>query len=179
MIVVVMGVSGSGKTTVGTMLSERLQFRFAEGDDFHPRGNISKMASGIALNDMDRWPWLDSIACEMKMAKAQGENLVVACSALKKIYRQRLMAKSGCELHLVLLNGDRDDIFHRMSTREDHFMSPKLLDSQLATLEQPDDDEGNVSIIEINNRTPEDIVSLIVKALDTALPKRSEGVTNK
>lgn len=139
---VIAGVSGCGKTTVGTLLAERLGCRFADADDFHPPENIAKMRAGIPLDDADRAGWLDSLGRFLA-----GETAVVlACSALKRVYRDRLRALGGPR-HFVVLTLEKDELVARMKSR-DHFMPASLLDSQLATLELGDD----VTVIE--NRGP-------------------------
>ena len=145
MIVVVMGVSGGGKSSVGQAIAEATGWRFIEGDDLHPAANRAKMASGTPLDDADRWPWLDTIADAARTAETQGTSVVVACSALKRIYRDRL-ARAGDVVTFVHLAGDRDTILQRMRARADHFMPPALLESQLATLEAPSGDESAVHI---------------------------------
>ena len=135
-IIVVMGVSGSGKTTVAAMLAGALGARFLEGDDLHPRANVEKMRSGIPLDDADRLPWLQSIAREIDDWRAQGEMGVVTCSALKRAYRAIIVGDRP-EVALVYLRGSRDLIQHRMAARHEHFMPVGLLDSQFAALEEP------------------------------------------
>lgn len=136
--VVVMGVSGCGKTTVGIALAERLGARFIEGDRLHPEANVAKMRAGIPLDDADRWPWLDAVAS----ALANGGPIVVSCSALKRDYRDRLRTRSGVPLHFVHLAGDRASLAQRMAERPGHYMPVSLLDSQLATLEPPGAEEA-------------------------------------
>jgi len=133
--VVVMGVSGSGKTTVGAALADALGLRFVDGDALHPVANVAKMAAGIPLDDADRAPWLDAIGAVL----AAGP-VVVACSALKRAYRDRLRAAAP-GLQLVFLDGDPALLASRMTARPGHFMPASLLDSQLATLERPEPDE--------------------------------------
>lgn len=133
--VVVMGVSGSGKTTVGAALADALGLRFVDGDALHPVANVAKMAAGIPLDDADRAPWLDAIGAVL----AEGP-VVVACSALKRAYRDRLRAAAP-GLQLVFLDGSPALLASRMSARPGHFMPTSLLDSQLATLERPGPDE--------------------------------------
>ena len=133
-----MGVSGSGKTTVGERLAAALGLRFADADDLHPQANVDKMARGIPLTDADREPWLDAVAAEL----AAGP-VVMACSALRRPYRDRLRAGDP-DLRLVSLHGARDLLAERMGHRE-HFMPVALLDSQLATLEEPGPDESALS----------------------------------
>lgn len=136
--VVVMGVSGSGKTTVGEALSARFGWPLLEGDQFHPKANIDKMSSGTPLADEDRWPWLDAIATAMREAP---DGVIVTCSSLRRIYRDRLRDKAGRPVIFVYLNGSRDTLAARLAARKGHFMPASLLDSQLATLEPPGGDE--------------------------------------
>jgi gluconokinase len=138
--VVVMGVSGSGKTTVGAALAHALGLRFVDGDALHPAANVAKMAAGIPLDDADRAPWLDAIGAVL----AAGP-VVVACSALKRIYRDRLRAAAP-SLQLVFLDGSPELLASRMSHRPGHFMPTSLLDSQLATLEPPTPDEHPLTV---------------------------------
>jgi gluconokinase len=143
--VVVMGVSGAGKTTLGRALAEVLGVGFFEGDAFHPAGNVAKMSRGEPLDDADRWPWLDRLAAELARAAADGRGLVLACSALKRVYRDRL--RQGARgLRLVYLKGDKAIIRARLDSRTGHFMPPGLLDSQFAALEEPGPDEAPVVI---------------------------------
>jgi gluconokinase len=136
--VVVMGVSGCGKTTVAMALAERLGARFIEGDRLHPEANVAKMAAGIPLMDADRWPWLNAVAG----ALASDAPAVASCSALKRAYRDRLRVVSGTPLHFLHLAGDRAILARRMAERPGHYMPVSLLDSQLATLEPPGPDEA-------------------------------------
>ena len=145
MIVVVMGVSGCGKSSVGRAIAQRTGWTFIEGDDLHPAANRAKMAAGTPLDDADRWPWLDTIANAARAVEAEGNSAVVACSALKRIYRERL-STAGDTVTFVHLDGDRATILARMQARADHFMPPALLDSQLATLEPPGTDEAAVRL---------------------------------
>jgi len=137
MIVVLMGVSGSGKTTVGQALAAKLGWRFLEADELHPQANIAKMASGVPLTDEDRWPWYDRIVAELRRHNAAGTHVVVACSALKQVYRDRL-AQAG-DIRFVYLKGDVATIERRIADRKGHFMPASLLASQFATLEEPSD----------------------------------------
>lgn len=132
-----MGVSGSGKSTVGEALAQSLHCRFLDADDFHPPENVAKMASGVPLTDDDRWPWLDRLAEELGATLARGERAVLACSALKAIYRQRLQ-RAG-DVRIVYLKGDQATIAARIAARSHQYMPPSLLPSQLATLEEPAD----------------------------------------
>ena len=132
MIVVVMGVSGSGKTTLGKLLAERLGCEFIEGDDFHPPANVAKMASGTPLDDADRWPWLEILNSKLR----ERQKAVLACSALKEIYREKL--SSGVkDLKFVFLSGSFDLIEARLQARQHRYMPASLLKSQFATLEPP------------------------------------------
>ena len=137
MIVVVMGVCGCGKSTVGAALARSLQWPFLDADDFHPPENVAKMAAGTPLTDDDRWPWLDRIADDLKATLARGGHAVLACSALKQAYRDRL-ARAG-DVRLVHLAGDYDTIAARLQSREHRYMPASLLASQFATLEPPPD----------------------------------------
>lgn len=132
MIVLVMGVSGSGKSTIGRPVAERLGWRFIDADDHHPPGNVEKMAAGIPLDDGDRWPWLDALN---RILRAEA-NAVIGCSALKESYRQRLLAGIG-DARVVFLEGSKALIASRLAARKHRYMPPSLLDSQFATLEPP------------------------------------------
>ena len=137
MVVVLMGVCGCGKTTVGRMLADELGWPFLDADDFHPAANVAKMRAGTALTDDDRWPWLDRLAAEMAAINARGAHAVLGCSALKQSYRDRL-ARAG-DVRFFYLKGDRATIAPRLAARPGHYMPASLLDSQLATLEEPTD----------------------------------------
>jgi gluconokinase len=137
MIVIVMGVSGSGKSTTGGALARTMGWPFVEGDDLHPPANVAKMAAGIPLTDDDRWPWLDRIVDELRALSKTSPDIVVACSALKQCYRDRL-APAG-DVRFVHLHGDRETIAARLATRHHRYMPATLLDSQFATLELPAD----------------------------------------
>ena len=141
-----MGVSGCGKTAVGAALAERLGVPFIEGDQHHPRANIDKMAAGIALDDDDRWPWLAELGGVIARTARQNGGCVLACSALRRAYRQRLTETSGLPLRFVFLDGSRALLHSRMSNRSGHYMPVALLDSQLATLEPPGPDEGAITV---------------------------------
>ncbi len=163
MIVVVMGVAGCGKTSVGELLAKHLGWPFLEGDAFHPQINKDKMAAGTPLTDADRFPWLDEIAGAMRRHDAAGEDAIVTCSALKRSYRDRLRA-GAANVHFVHLTGTRAVLEQRIGARTGHFMPASMLDSQLATLQPPGPDEGAI-IVDID-RTPERIVDEIVDRLD-------------
>ncbi|MCK6449898.1 MAG: gluconokinase [Alphaproteobacteria bacterium] len=139
-VVVVMGVSGSGKTTVGKRLAERLRVPFAEGDEFHPRANIEKMSRGAPLTDADRWPWLASIARRIDAARRDRRGLVIACSALKRAYRDVLIGGRP-DVRRAYLKGSRAVIGARIGKRSGHYMPASLLPSQFAALEEPAADE--------------------------------------
>ena len=136
MMVVLMGVSGSGKTTVGEILASRTGWRLYDADEFHSAANIEKMRSGIALEDADRWPWLDRMHAMLQEKYARGESVLLACSALKQKYRDRL-AQGGLPLRWVYLKGDFDLIHRRLEARKGHYMKAGLLETQFAALEEP------------------------------------------
>lgn len=138
-VLILMGVSGSGKTTVGTRLADVLDWDFVEGDDFHPDANVEKMQSGTPLTDEDRWPWLQAIREEIHERLSSGTPAVVTCSALKADYRKVLL-DGNTGAHIVFLKGSRELIRKRMKTRTEHFFDPDLLDSQFQALEVPDTD---------------------------------------
>jgi gluconokinase len=137
---VLMGVTGSGKSTVGRAVAQELGVEFVDGDDFHSTENIARMSAGIALTDEDRAEWLDALAGKIRDAGAAGVGVVVACSALKRRYRDILRAGTP-DLKFALLKGSRSLIAERLAKRSGHFMSASLLDSQMATLEEPASDE--------------------------------------
>lgn len=164
MIIVVMGVAGCGKTSVGEALAGRLGWPFLEGDAFHPQINKDKMAAGTPLTDDDRWPWLDRIAAEMAALAGRGENALVGCSALKRVYRDRLRAGAATvPVRFVHLTGSLDIHRKRIRERTGHFMPASMLNSQLATLEPPGPDEGAV-IIDIDQPLA-DMVDQVIAAL--------------
>ncbi|MEU9345622.1 gluconokinase [Streptomyces sp. NPDC048278] len=163
-VVVVMGVAGTGKTTIGPLLAARLGVPYAEGDDFHPPANIAKMSAGHPLDDADRWPWLDAIGAWAHGRAGLGG--VVSSSALKRSYRDRLRAAAPGIVFLHLA-GDRRLIEDRMSHRQGHFMPTALLDSQFATLQPLEPDEQGVAV-DVSG-TPEEITARAEQALD-ALP---------
>ena len=138
MIVILMGVTGCGKTKVGSMLAEACDWDFLDADDFHPAENVAKMKSGVALTDEDRWPWLARLNTLLLDVEREGKNLVLACSALKQVYRDRL-ARGCAAVRFVFLDGDKELIRTRLAARRGHYMNPTLLDSQFAILERPSD----------------------------------------
>jgi gluconokinase len=164
MIVIVAGVSGSGKTTVGALLAGRLHWRFADGDDFHPAANIEKMRAGVPLTDADRWPWLRAIAAWMDERIARDEPAVVTCSALKRSYRDILL-DGRPEARLVFLMVDREVLAKRLAARHGHFFRAELLSSQLDTLEPPQPDEQAVTVIEHLPDQPADTAASIIALL--------------
>jgi gluconokinase len=155
-IVVVMGVCGCGKSTVGAALAKSLQWPFLDADDFHPPANVAKMSAGSPLTDEDRGPWLDRIADELRAILARGGHAVLACSALKQAYRDRL-ARAG-DVRFVHLAGDYDTIASRLAARQHRYMPATLLASQFATLEPPAD------ALEIDLREPVDAQVAAIRA---------------
>lgn len=158
MIVVLMGVAGAGKTTIGRLLAEALGCPFLDGDSLHPPANIRKMAAGIPLTDADRAPWLTAIQSHLEEAFRQGHNLVVACSALKQQYRELL--SSRVPVIWVYLKGNEEVIRSRLEHRHEHFMKAKMLASQLADLEEP----SSAIVIDVSP-PPSGIVEQILTAL--------------
>ena len=140
-----MGVSGSGKTTIADRLAARLDWRFEDGDGFHPPGNVAKMSAGQPLTDDDRRPWLQAIADEIDRVSREGERLVVACSALKRSYRD-ILSHGRKDVRFVFLDGSYELIASRLAARKGHFMPPGLLASQFKTLEPPDTSEHPVTV---------------------------------
>jgi gluconokinase len=154
MVIILMGVAGSGKTTVGRELAGELGWKFYDADDFHPRANVEKMSRGVPLGDADRAPWLERLRELIESCPGGGEDAVLACSALKENYRRTLVVDDGVKL--VYLKGDRELLLGRLSERHGHFMKPEMLDSQLATLEEPQ----HALTVDINE-TPEEIAAKI------------------
>lgn len=157
MVVIISGVSGSGKSTVGQLLAQELGWRFYDADDFHPAANVEKMRQGVALTDEDRQPWLKRLHELVKGCLAAGENAILACSALKKAYRDRL--RISADVKIVFLRGDYALIADQLRHRRGHFMNPALLQSQFADLEEPQAVEEAV-IIELG-RDPRQLVAEI------------------
>jgi gluconokinase len=160
--IIVMGVSGSGKSTVTALLANRLGWTYEDADWFHPPENVEKMHSGQPLTDEDRWPWLQAIAAHINTIERNGNRSVIACSALKRSYRDVLIG-SRRDVRLVYLKGSRELIAHRMAVRHGHFMPLSLLASQFRTLEEPTEDEHAV-VVSIEPR-PAKIVDTIVAQL--------------
>src|SRR5208282_6328613 len=152
MILLVMGVTGSGKTTVGMLLAQRLDWLFLDADDFHPAANIEKMKHGVPLSDADREPWLAAIHAELLKCAAKNKDAVLACSALKQSYRQRLAA--GVELRICYLKGTYREIAARLQSRTGHFAGEGILAGQFADLEEPRD-----ALVLRASETPEEIVA--------------------
>lgn len=169
-LVVIMGVSGCGKSTVGSALAERLGVHFIDGDDLHPAANVAKMAGGIPLEDADRWPWLADIG--RTLGDHSGRGLVVACSALKRIYRDVIRWEAPRTV-FVHAQGDRDLIHERMAARADHYMPATLLDSQLRILEPLADDERGI-VLDIE-RPVDELVESVVLTIESS--ERSSWAT--
>ncbi len=159
MIVVIMGVSGCGKTTVGQLYAQGHGWKFLDADDYHSPENIAKMRQGVPLQDEDRWPWLDRLNGLLKEASTQGESFVLACSALKQRYRDRI-AQGLPELRWVYLKGNFDLLRARLEARKGHYMKAGLLESQFAALEEPSD----AFILDIS-RPPAELVDQLSAAL--------------
>jgi len=161
-VIIVMGVSGSGKTTVGEGISSIMGWAFAEGDEFHPQANVDKMASGQPLTDEDRWPWLRLIGDWISEKVAAGESAVVACSALRRAYRD-LLREGRPEVRFCHVSADAGLIKVRMEQRKGHYMPASLLPSQLATLEPLEPDEPGVVVSNVG--TPEEVLARVMRAL--------------
>jgi gluconokinase len=162
MFVIVMGVSGSGKTTVAKGIADRMHWRFKEGDELHPKANVEKMARGEPLTDEDRWPWLDAIGRWLDECAAAGESAVLTCSALRRTYRDRLRSgRPGVRFCHVVASPDL--IRERLEHRRGHYMPASLLPSQLATLEDLDDDEPGVTVSAEGE--PADVLAAALHAL--------------
>jgi gluconokinase len=164
-IIVVMGVSGSGKSTIAAMLAMRIGWTYEDADWFHPPANVEKMHSGKPLTDEDRWPWLRAIAVWIDDTRRAGKHGVIACSALKRAYRD-ILAGNRRDVRIVYLKGERELIARRMALRHGHFMPPSLLDSQFATLQEPGEDEHPI-VVTIDAR-PREIVNVIIAKLGLA-----------
>lgn len=161
-VILLMGVAGSGKSTIGAALSRRLDWPYADADEFHPPANVEKMRSGQPLTDDDRWPWLAAISAHIDHIRANKGHAIVSCSALKRVYRDVLIGTRE-DVRLVLLDGTKAEILARMRARKDHFMPTSLLDSQFATLERPSADERPI-IVPIAE-APDDIADAIISSL--------------
>jgi gluconokinase len=159
-----MGVSGSGKSTIGALLAARLQWEFADADWFHSAANVDKMHAGIALTDEDRWPWLEAIAAWIDELRRAGRHGVLACSALKRRYRDVLSGGGRADVRFAYLKGDEKLIARRMAARHEHFMPAALLRSQFDALEEPGPDENPITVA-IDAR-PDEIAARILSALN-------------
>ena len=162
MAYVVMGVSGCGKSSVGEAVAKHLGLAFIEGDALHPESNVTKMSQGIPLTDVDRFPWLDRIGVEIGAALNAGNGIVISCSALRKIYRDRLRAFANGQLAFIFLKGSEEVLAGRLAARKGHFMPASLLKSQLATLEDPAGEDGVLTV---------DISGTSAKVVEIALGK--------
>jgi len=156
MIIVLMGVTGSGKTTTGRKLAKSLGWKYFDADDFHSAANVTKMRSGVPLNDEDRKPWLESLQRLIQNSLANNEPAILACSALKQSYRDVLLVDE--RVKLVYLKGDYNLIKERLAVRSNHYMNPALLDSQFETLEEPED------ALPIDIKTPPDKIIEMIRA---------------
>jgi gluconokinase len=164
-VVVIMGVSGVGKSTIASMLAHRLHWIYEDGDWFHPKSNVEKMHAGVPLTDEDRWPWLHAIAAWIDATRRIGNHGVIACSALKRAYRDILVGERR-DVQIVYLKGDRELIARRLAARDGHFMPPSLLDSQFAALEEPQADEHAIVVSIVPH--PREIIENIVRELARA-----------
>jgi gluconokinase len=170
-LIIVMGVSGSGKTEVGRALATALGGTFFDADGYHPPANVAKMSAGTPLTDDDRWPWFDRLGREVLAPCAPGETRVLACSALKKVYRDRLRAAAPGAVRFVHLAGDFETIHGRMAARQGHFMKAEMLRSQFATLEDPAA-LGETDALHVSILPPiEAIVRDVVARLEPAAPR--------
>jgi len=164
-IIIAMGVSSSGKSTVGQSIARRLHVPFLDGDGYHPEANVEKMRAGTPLTDEDRWPWLERLALALHEAADKKGAAVGACSALRKSYRDFLTEKAGEPILFVYLDGSKDVIAERMAKRKHEYMPTSLLDSQFATLEVPDPAAENVLVVPVTDSVDK-ITQTTIKALD-------------
>lgn len=160
MIIIVAGVSGSGKTTVGALLAGRMRWRFADADTFHPRANVEKMRAGEPLTDEDRMPWLQAVAAWIDERVAAGDSAVVTCSALKRSYRDLLLDGRPAAT-MVFLTVSRQTLLRRVGARPGHFFPGRLLDSQLATLQPPAPDEPRVRVVSADGDAEETAAAIM------------------
>lgn len=174
--IVVMGVAGSGKSTLGRTLAERLDATFLEGDDFQPPSNVGKMSRGIPLTDTDRWPWLEAIGKEIAATATESRNVVAACSALKRSYRDFLRSIAGDDLVIVMLHGPKELIASRLAGRVDHFMPASLLDSQFEALEWPGPEENPI-LADITQEPGKLISRILERAAPGVRPHRRDEIS--
>jgi len=175
-ILIITGISGSGKTTIATALAQLFGWPFKEGDDLHPASNITKMHSGHPLDDRDRWPWLQKLTDWIDGWRQVGDSGVITCSALKRSYRDFLTGGRP-EVRVVYLHGDRAVIAARLAARKGHFVPATILDSQIATLEEPDPDEDSIRVDV--DQLVEDIVAEIVHKLDLPVSEDRSAVVSR
>lgn len=168
--VIVMGVSGAGKSTIAAALAARLGFGLEDADAYHPPSNVAKMHAGIPLTDDDRWPWLRAIAEAIDRKAAAGEPVVIACSALRRAYRD-VLVHGRDDVRLVYLKGPRDLIAQRLAHRRDHFMPTSLLDSQFATLEEPAPDEHAI-VADIDAPVDDIVAAIAARLCERPAPQR-------
>jgi carbohydrate kinase (thermoresistant glucokinase family) len=165
-VIIIMGVCGTGKTTVGEALAERLGCPFLEGDSFHPPANVEKMRAGTPLEDEDRWPWLRELGQAIAEKGETARPVIATCSALKRSYRDCLRGEIGGEVLFVLLHGDRSLLMQRLQERTHRYMPSSLLDSQLETLERPSPDETSLALDVRDSAS--DLVDEICHSIDAA-----------
>jgi gluconokinase len=170
-VLVIMGVSGSGKSTIAGILAGQLGWDLEEGDDLHPPANVAKMKSGEPLTDTDRWPWLDLVAAWITDHTTAGIPGIITCSALKRSYRDRMRGPNVVFVHLA---GSRDQIGERLAARTDHFMPPTLLDSQVSTLEPPGPDE-NTLVVDVG-RKPAEVAAEVISRLNLSPQEGSSAL---
>ena len=163
MVILLMGTTGAGKTTVGKLLAARLGWTFLDADDFHPQANVEKMKHGIPLTDADRLPWLEAIHTELVRLSAAGDNVVLACSALKQSYRDQLSA--GLEMPIVYLRGSYDEMRRHIERRHGHFAGESILAGQFAELQEPQD----ALVLDVS-RTPDELSAAVIARLNLAQP---------
>jgi gluconokinase len=173
---VIMGVSGSGKSTIADKLAKKLSWIYEDGDRFHPASNVAKMSAGHPLTDEDRWPWLQAIADEIDRVCKAGQHAVIACSALKRAYRD-VLVHGRSDVRVVFLNGTKDLVANRLAQRKGHFMPPGLLDSQFNTLEPPD--AGENAVTASIDASVEAVVDDIMRQLGLGAPGREKPRRNR